>query len=167
MTSTCSAGSWKQGLPTWRTSCGRSTSPDAPGHYSNRPRLLPTPWRGTPLTWWSWPRGSRWCWSSSATRLSTAMSTRFWSTTLVSEARGFSWWDAAVVMRPLHYTVRSNHKLFYSSFLSDSTLSLKALNTSQLQGAKQHIQNSVDVYLIKAATSSQLAVSHISREAKF
>lgn len=84
MTSTCLVGSWKQDLLTWRTSCGCSTSPVAPGRYRNQPSLLPTPWRDTPLIWWNWPTASRWCWSSLATRQSTATSTKFRSTTSVS-----------------------------------------------------------------------------------
>lgn len=84
MTSSCLVGSWRWSRPTWRMSCGFSTSLHAAGRCGNRLRLLPTPWRGTPPMWWHWPTATPPCWPSLATRPFTATSTKFRSTTSVS-----------------------------------------------------------------------------------
>lgn len=88
MTSTCLVESWRGGRPTSQTSCGCLTSPPVPGHHGNQ--LLFMLWRATQLMWWSCPMATRWCWSSSATRPSTATSIRFRSTTSVSALSGTS-----------------------------------------------------------------------------
>lgn len=84
MTSSCLAGSWRWSQPTWRKSCGSSTSLDGPGPCANRLCLLRMPWRGTLPMWWRWLVAKQPCWPSSATRQFTATSTKFRSTTSVS-----------------------------------------------------------------------------------